>query len=287
MAGIETGGTKIMCAIAGVENPSRILDVATIPTLDPAETIPQVQAFFAEHHAHTPIRGLAVASFGPVDVDTTSATYGQLLNTPKTAWRGTDVREFAQGLDDPAFALMTDVDGALLGEHRAGAAQNTTGAAYVTVGTGVGVSLLAGTELVSGARRPELGHVAVRRHADDDFAGSCPTHGDCPEGMASGPALAQRRASQDQEAIAQFCAYYVGQLCSTLALTGIPELIVVGGGVSKIPGLLGSASDSIRQFLGDYLDTSQGAGVPPLKRPALGDYSGVTGALITAASIAR
>lgn len=286
IAGIETGGTKIVCAVADAEKPAEILEKTVIPTLDPAETIPRVQDFLVGHHSSAPIRALAVASFGPVDVKETSATYGRLLNTPKISWRGTDVREFARPLEDAAFALMTDVDGALLGESRAGAAQHTAGAVYMTVGTGVGISLLAGADLVKGARRPELGHMTVRRHPDDEFAGTCPTHGDCLEGMASGTAMQGRKASQSEKRSAQLCAYYLGQACSTLALTGIPEVIIVGGGVSTIPGLLEDTSEWMRHFLGDYLEGQDGAGAPTLTRPALGDDSGIIGALSVAHALA-
>ena len=289
LAGIETGGTKIVCVVGVLDDPGAVVDRVVVPTETPETAAPQVRRFLARHHEEQGIAAAGIASFGPLDIDPGSGTYGQLLNTPKIAWRGFDVHEFLQDLGEAPSAIVTDVDGSLLGERYAGAAADIENAAYITVGTGIGVSLMAAGHPVHGYRHAELGHVVPRRAAGDDFAGVCPYHGDCLEGLASGPAIQKRQQTQSDEQWEVYCADYIGQLCSTLALTGIPERIIVGGGVSQREGFLAAIFQSMVDHLADYLVpaaySGSDAAAPAVVPPGLGGDAGAIGALSLARSL--
>lgn len=298
VAGIETGGTKIVCGVAAADNPQQVLERITVPTEAPEVSLGKVREFLDEQHRQTPIEAAAVAAFGPVDADPASPRYGTVLNTPKLAWRGANVFDALAGIPDATRTLMVDVDGSLWGERLAGAGKSIPNLAYLTVGTGVGGSLMAGGELVRGHRLPELGHVLPRRHPEDNFDGVCPTHGDCIEGLAAGPAMRRREQTQSEEDLTRFGAYYIAHLCSMLALTGIPDRIIIGGGVSSREGLLDAAQIEVDQMLGDYLTPASYTGkyssdgvaavpaiVPQLVAPGLGGDAGLMGTLLRAAHL--
>lgn len=289
LAGIETGGTKIVCVVGAVDDPGTVVDRAVVPTETPGTAVPQVRRFLARHHEEQGIVAAGIASFGPLDIDAESVVYGRLLNTPKIPWQGFDVHDFLQDLGTLPSAVVTDVDGSLLGERYAGAAVDTENAAYITVGTGIGVSLMASGRPVHGYRHAELGHVVPRRAAGDDFAGVCPYHGDCLEGLASGPAIQKRQQTQSDEQWERYCADYIGQLCSTLALTGIPERIILGGGVSQREGFLAAIHQAMVGHLADYLvpaaSSGSDAAAPAIVPPGLGGDAGAIGALSLARSL--
>jgi fructokinase len=176
-------------------------------------------------------------------------------------------------------AIDTDVNAAALGEHRHGAAKGTRVAAYVTIGTGVGVGMIVEGRPLHGALHPEFGHIRLARAADDrDFAGSCRYHGDCFEGLAAGPAILARWGdSLDRLGAAERAqvADYIGQGCAALALALSAQVIVLGGGVTATPGLREAAALRMRHWLGGYLEEL----APPLVAPGLGDRAGIVGAL--------
>lgn len=291
VAGIETGGTKVFCAVSPADNPHEIVDSLRVDTRDPESTLGDIADFLGRHHVRTPIRAVGVASFGPVDTNPASPHYGSVTTTPKPGWAFTDLRRALAGLDPVPVSFVTDVTGSLLGERARGALQGLDDAAYVTVGTGVGAGVMVHGELVTGQGTPELGHILVRRDADDPFAGRCPFHGDCLEGLVSGPAVQDRwgRPARDAAEV-ELLAGYVAQLCLTLTLSVAPRRIVVGGGVSKTPGLLPAARRRLASLVGGYLGSTHPAEDPEgdyIVPPALGDLSGVHGALDLAASLLR
>jgi fructokinase len=284
IAGIEGGGTKFVCAVA--ETPERIVARATVPTTTPAETLGAAAAFLAQHD----VRALGIASFGPLGVDPARADFGRLLATPKARWSGVDLVAGlgAQGLP---VAVETDVIGAALGEQAYGAGRGARDLVYVTVGTGIGVGVLAGGAPLHGVLHPEAGHVRVPRAPGDDFAGICPYHGDCLEGLASGPALAAR-AGRPAEALADDDALwplFVHDLAAGLAnliLTLVPERVVLGGGVLGRAHLWPPLRAAVAAQLAGYLPTQRtGPWDAYLVPPALGARAGVTGALVLAAGL--
>jgi fructokinase len=290
---VEAGGTKFACAIGN--DRGEILAQERFPTTDPVSTLAAAQAFLRQQsRALGTLAAIGVASFGPVELDRTSARYGFIGKTPKAGWSGTDMagtlgREFScpVGFD-------TDVNAAALAEHRWGAARDVKTLVYVTIGTGIGGGVLIDGTPLHGLMHPEIGHIYPRRHPSDlDFAGVCPFHGDCLEGVAAGPAivartgvmLSQLEASHPQWEIE---ADYLGQMCAHLVVTVSPQRIVMGGGVSQAR-LLPLIRARLRHWLGGYIDRREildGAD-GYVVAPELGDRAGVLGALVLALDAAR
>ncbi|MGV0108843.1 ROK family protein [Arthrobacter sp. CP30] len=287
IAGIETGGTKVICAVADPRDPGSPVDQARIDTTSPAETLAAVRAFLAPYAVDGRFDAVGLASFGPVEVDAASPRYGRITSTPKPGWRDTDLIAGLGLVDGTPVRLVTDVTGAALGEHRFGAGRGVADLAYVTVGTGIGAGIVVNGAPFTLRSHPELGHLVIRRHPEDSFPGVCPFHGDCLEGLASGPSVAARWGRPGHELgslrhrAVEFSAYYVAQLLATVTYAAAPQRIVVGGGVLKTPGLLDAVREQLALLVGGALadhpltDTRSGYVV----RPALGDESGVRGAL--------
>lgn len=292
LIGIETGGTKIVCS-AGT-SPQDVVDVATVPTQDPTSTLQSVTAFVTRWQQEAGLEGVGIGSFGPVDLDPCSRTYGHLLQTPKLAWRGVDVvGPIAQAAGAPV-AIETDVTAAAIGELHWGAGRGLTDLAYATVGTGVGVGAVVQGHALHGTAHPEAGHLTVRRHPDDDFAGVCPLHGDCLEGLASGPAVAARwgrpgaELGELRERAVQIEASYLAQLVTTLVYVLSPARIVLGGGVLGTPGLLEAVRVQAATLLAGALGEHPASDPTSefLSLPGLGGRSGAVGALTMAAGVA-
>ncbi len=289
-AAIEAGGTKFVCAI-GTAN-GTLLEHVRFPTRDPDSTLAEAFAFFrsASERYGMP-QALGIASFGPLELDLHSPHYGRLLRTPKLAWRDVDLLAPFRTLGVP-IALDTDVNAAALAEATWGAGRGHDGrpldcVVYVTVGTGIGGGAVVHGRTLRGLLHPELGHVHPRRHVDDStFAGLCPHHGDCLEGLASGPAIVARLGHELGDAphdypIWAIEADYLGQLCAQLVLTLSPQRIVLGGGVMQHARLFAPIRARTRHWLGGYI--ARGAVEDDIERyivpPGLDDRSGILGAL--------
>ena len=288
LAGVELGGTKL-CLVVG--RGREILDSERLPTGQPAETLAAAAAILARWHERWQPRALGIASFGPVAVDPRSPDYGHLLATPKPGWAGTDVLgALSAGFDD-RVALHTDVTAAALAEGRWGAARGLDDHLYVTVGTGIGMGLVVGGRPVMGLMHPEAGHFRVRRVTGDRFAGNCPFHGDCLEGLASGPAIKARTGrpadelAEDDPAWA-LVADALAEAFAGLFLTLATGRIVVGGGVGVgQPHLLPMVRERVVEKLGGYLPFVDQAQVAERIVPAaLGGDAGPLGALVLAAT---
>jgi fructokinase len=253
---IEAGGTKFVCGVGDAGRGS--LETATIPTRNPDQTFADVAAFFEGVARHGPIEAIGIATFGPVELRPASPRFGQILATPKPAWEGTDMLARTRAILDVPLGLDTDVNAAALAEAAA-AGSDITQLAYVTVGTGIGIGLVSDGKAVHGMGHPEVGHILVRRHpAHEGFAGVCPFHGDCLEGLASGPAVAAAWGSSAPHFAPDhpFWAVesdYLGQLCMTLLLTMAPERIVLGGGVMNQQPLFGLVRQRTVDLLAGYL----------------------------------
>ncbi len=280
--GIEGGGSKWECAIGTGADDLRAR--ATIPTTTPVETIDRVVAFFESGQA---VRALGIGSFGPVNPDRSSSTWGHITTTPKPGWAHTDVgQELGRRLAVPVV-FDTDVNAAALGEHLWGAARGLRTFCYVTVGTGIGGGVMANGALVHGLVHPEFGHMRIPHDRTlDPFDGLCPYHGDCWEGLASGRALEARRGRPPEELgddrplwelEARYLALGLVSVISVLS----PERIVIGGGVMKQPDLLSLVRQEVRALLNGYvprIDEIEGY----IVSPALGSHAGVLGAIALA-----
>jgi fructokinase len=275
--GIETGGSKWTCAVG--TGPDDLRAVETFPTTTPDETIGRAVAFF---EGAGPVDAIGIGSFGPVDLDPASPTWGYITTTPKPGWANTAVApEIRQRLSVPA-AFDTDVNAAALGEHRWGAAQDVDTFCYITVGTGIGGGAMVEGKLVHGLLHPEFGHLRVPHDfGADPFPGSCPFHGDCWEGLASGTAMEARWGVRAEE-IGDPAAWELEARYLALGLVSVisvlsPQRIIIGGGVSFAPNLLTLVQQDIVELMNGYLAT-----IPDITHPALGSRAGVLGAIALA-----
>ena len=275
MGGVETGGTRVRCAVG--TGPDDVRAETTVPTTTPAETLRRVLEFF---RAHTEITALGAACFGPIDLDRTSPTFGRITTTPKPGWRGADVVGALRTLSVPV-AFDTDVNGAALAEYRWGAGRGVDPFVYVTVGTGIGGGAIVGARPVHGLVHPEMGHVPITRDSADTFAGACPYHRDCLEGLASAVALSQRWGALPETLPAEHEAWrlqarYLALGVAAIAAVLSPPRIVLGGGVMRAAGLLARVRAETLKTLAGYVRA------PDLVPPALGERAGVLGALALA-----
>lgn len=277
---LEAGGTKMVCAIAD-EN-GNILDRISLPTLTPQETMPKMIEYFRDKD----ILALGIGCFGPVDLDKSSPTYGCITSTPKLAWQNYPiVAEFKQALGIPV-GFDTDVNGSALGEATWGCTKDVKHSIYITIGTGVGVGVIADGKPYHGMMHPEGGHILLGRHPQDPMIGSgCPFHENCLEGLAAGPALEKRWGvkgallTPDRTDVWELEAYYIAQAIVNYILILSPERIVLGGGVMHQEHLLPMIRREVQRQLGGYIRCP---GVADLDRyivpMSLNDNQGIMGA---------
>lgn len=277
---IEAGGTKFVLGIADAER--RVIARHRIPTAVPDETLSAATDWFAQR---LPLSKIGIACFGPVELDRASPRWGHILSTTKPGWSNTDVAgAFARRLRVPV-GFDTDVNGAALAESRWGASRGCDVSVYLTIGTGIGGGAVVAGAPVHGFGHPEMGHARPRRHPDDlDFPGVCPFHGDCFEGLASGPAIFARWGAPLSQLPADHIAYeivafYLAQLCQTLSALLAPRKIVMGGGVMASPGLLERVRVARAELSKGYF---AGDGDDVIVAPGLGDDAGLFGALALA-----
>jgi fructokinase len=282
-AGVELGGTKCVAILA--RGPDEIVEHKIVPTQSPAETLGGLAAIL-EGWRENGLAGLGIASFGPVDLDPLSPTYGEITSTPKPGWSGAPVKARLEQAAGIAAAFDTDVNGAALAEMRWGAGQGFDDFAYVTVGTGVGVGLVVNGRPTGGFANCELGHIRVARLPHDRFTGCCPFHGDCVEGLAAGPSIEARagaagvRALEPDDPVWESVSWALAQLCHAIVCAAAPRGIAMGGGViEKQPHLLGLVERMLVKSLGGYLPLP---GAPYVRAPALGSNAGPLGAIALA-----
>ena len=276
---LEAGGTKMVCAL-GDEN-GHILEQVSIPTVTPEETMPKIIEYFQGKK----IEALGVASFGPVDLDKSSPTYGYITKTPKLAWANYNlVGALKDALNIP-IGFDTDVDGSLLGEVTWGAAKGLMDVAYITIGTGVGGGILSGGKVIHGMMHPEMGHVKVIPVPGDTYAGKCPFHGNCLEGMAAGPAIKDRwgvpaNELVDKPEVWEYEADYIAQAVVMLILTVSPKKVILGGGVMHQLQLFPLIRNKVAEKLNGYLVTKELEDLDNYIVPAgCNDDQGIMGAI--------
>lgn len=286
---VEAGGTKFVCAIA--DGTGKIHEQQRFPTLDPSATLAATCEFMqAASRRIGRLTAIGVASFGPVHLRQDLPLYGCIGKTPKPGWSGTDVVGLLQREFGCPVGFDTDVNAAALAEHRWGAARDVDSLVYVTVGTGIGGGVVSGGAPIHGLMHPEIGHIHPRRHPrDEGFAGVCPFHGDCLEGLASGTAIAARSGAglhqlEPEHVQWEIEADYLGQLCAQLVMTVSPQRIVLGGGVMSQQRLLGPVRRRMQHWLGGYVDRREilEAVDRYVVTPGLEPQSGVMGALLLA-----
>jgi fructokinase len=275
IGGIEAGGAKFVC---GAGTGAQDLQTVRIPTTTPAETLAAAVAWLRQQQ----VRAVGIGSFGPVDLDPKSKSYGHITRTPKAGWRDCDVAgEVRRALNVPV-GIDTDVNAAALAESRWGAGRGVANFLYVTVGSGIGGGAFISGRLLHGETHPEMGHIRVPHDwVRDPYAGSCPFHGDCLEGLASGPAIEGRWRSAaadlpDDHPAWELEAHYLAYGLANFACILSPARILVGGGVMRRQHLYHSIRRALPDILKEYV------AVPDVGPPGLGDRAGVLGALAIA-----
>ena len=292
-AGVEMGGTKCVCIVGTGPNDIRAEEV--LPTRDPAATLGAIAAVLERWSASLgKLEAIGVASFGPLDLRRDSRTFGRIGTTPKEGWTGVELAGFFTKRFEVPVGFTTDVIGAALAEGRWGGARGLTDYAYITVGTGVGVGMVVAGKPVLGCHHPELGHVRVVRSAGDDWPGSCRFHGDCVEGLASGPAIEARSGASavnlpEDSPIWATVAHALCQLAHILVVSVAPQRILIGGGVlSAQPHLFPRIRTCLATSLHGYLDIPEVTSALDryIGPPGLGTRAGPLGALAMAVDTA-
>lgn len=276
---IEAGGTKFVCAVS--DEQLEIKERVSIPTTTPEETLKQVFDFFDKYT----LNSIGIGSFGPIDVNKKSATYGYVTSTPKTAWKNFDFLGAVKQRYGVPVAWTTDVNAAAYGEYKKGSARGADSCLYLTIGTGIGGGAVVDGKVLSGFGHPEMGHLLVKMHPDDDFKGVCPYHGNCLEGIAAGPAIEERYGKKgtdlaDDKKVWEIEAFYLAQALVNYTLILRPEKIILGGGVMKQTKLLSLIKQEFTKLMAGYVDT------PSLDEyivtPELEDNAGIMGCLLMA-----
>lgn len=252
---LEAGGTKMVLAV--YDEQGNELERLTVPTLTPEETMPGMIDFFRRHE----VDALGVGSFGPLDLDENSPTYGNITSTPKLAWKDYPLlKNLLDGRDIPA-GIDTDVNAAIIAEAELGAAQGCENAVYVTVGTGIGGGVYVNGKTAHGLLHPEVGHMLLRPRADDPIPhGVCPYHDGCLEGLAAGPAIGARIGGDaknlpDDHPVFELEAHYLAQMCVNLIVTVSPQKIVLGGGVMQRENILPMVRKETARLLNGYVQS--------------------------------
>jgi fructokinase len=289
--GIEAGGSHFVCAIGAGPDDAR--ETARFPTQSPDETIERTIQFFLDfqtRNLQARLKAIGIGSFGPVDLDEASPTWGYITSTPKPGWANTDFGGRIARALGIRVVFDTDVNAAAEGEHRCGAAQRLDTFIYLTVGTGIGGGAMVNGRLLHGMSHPEMGHIRIPHDLKaDPFDGVCPFHGDCLEGLASGPALRERwradpRSLPDEHPAWGLEAHYLALGLSNLICTLSPQRIILGGGVMERRHLFPLIRQKVQELLAGYIPTPQilsqiDSYIVPA---ALGDRAGVLGAIALA-----
>ena len=289
--GIEAGGTKFICAIGS--EPNDLQAETRFVTTTPKETIRHATTFFKEQQTY--LTSIGIGSFGPIDLNPNSSSFGYITTTPKRNWSNTNLFGLIQDASDVPIVIDTDVNVAALGEYRWGATQGLDTFVYVTVGTGIGGGGMVDGKIMHGLTHPEVGHMRIPHDwVGDPYSGCCPYHGDCLEGLASGRAI-ELRWRQQPDALprnhpawtleANYLALGVANIICTIS----PQRIVLGGGVMEHPELLIMVQRRVQELLNDYIQTPHILeGIEQyIVRPLLGKKSGVLGAIALASQFER
>lgn len=279
LGALEAGGTKMVCAIG--DETGKIFEQISIPTETPGITMPKLIAYFKERE----VDALGIGCFGPIELDKASPMYGYITSTPKLAWKNYNiVGAFAEALKCP-IGFDTDVNASVLGEVSFGQAKGKSCVIYLTIGTGIGGGIYIEGKLLHGMLHPETGHVLIQKRDSDRYAGKCPYHENCLEGLAAGPAIEERWGKKavelaDRAEVWELEADYIAQALTGYILTISPEMIILGGGVMHQEQLFSLIRTKVTQMLGGYIQAKELEDMEHYIVPAsLHDDQGIMGCL--------
>ncbi len=301
IGGIEAGGTKFVCAVA---DPSTGRLIERTSSDDPAfltgkteEDRGRLLGNVVEWLRSRPGRltALGIGAFGPLNLRT-----GTITTTPKPGWQGFPLRRHLQAAFPSAkVELDTDVNAAARGEQRWGRGQGCSDFLYITLGTGIGAGAVINGNLLHGLIHPEMGHMRLPRIAGDPFPGICARHGDCWEGLCSGPAIEARAGRKAGGIPAEDPAWTYAVRYNACAIANLicvlsPRKVIVGGSGRKAGGLGEEAffhrlREEVQAALAGYIAAPElGEGIGGyIVPPGLGDDAGVRGAVALAMDALR
>ncbi|MFC0469703.1 ROK family protein [Halalkalibacter kiskunsagensis] len=279
--GIEAGGTKFVCAVG--DESGNIVKRDQFPTTLPEETMQYVFEFFKDFE----LKSLGVGSFGPIDINPNSLTYGSITSTPKKGWKDYPFLKTLKASYDIPLAFNTDVNAAALAEATFGAAKGFDSCLYITVGTGIGAGAVVQGNVLQGMSHPEMGHIIVRRHEQDTYEGSCLYHKDCLEGLAAGPAIKERWGKAgvdlaDNKDVWEMEGFYLAQALMQYILILSPNKIILGGGVMKQKQVFPYVFEYVKLLLNDYVPFPEvSTNIEEyIVSPGLGDNAGIMGSIL-------
>ncbi|UOQ48513.1 ROK family protein [Gracilibacillus caseinilyticus] len=284
LGGIEAGGTKFVLAIG--DEHGEIFEKTVIPTEHPEITVPKVIMFFEGKG----IERLGLGGFGPIDINQESKSYGQIQNSPKTDWIGYPLGAILKDKLGVEVMIDTDVNVAAMSEVKWGNAKDVDSCLYITVGTGIGAGAYFNGQTLKGLSHPEMGHIKVARHPDDNYEGTCPYHHDCLEGIAAGPSLEKRWGKKghelaENEKVWEMEAFYLAQALTNYIYILSPERIIMGGGVMKQQQLFPLVRKKVLEMLNEYVSSphlTEAEIDQYIVPPGLTDEAGIKGALYLA-----
>ncbi|MCR5687359.1 MAG: ROK family protein [Lachnospiraceae bacterium] len=277
--GLEISGSEMVCALGYADG--AITDRISFPTTEPADSIPKIIDYFKDKK----IRALGIGSFGPVDVNPDSKTYGTILESPKLPWQHYPLKKVLEEALNVPIKVDSAANGSCLGEMTFGCAEGIDNVGYVTVGTGIGAGMAVNGQLVHGMGHPEFGHILVSRIEGDDYKGKCPFHPNCVESLASGPAIEERWGSRaedlsDRPEVWEMEADYISQALMSMVLTISPRKIILSGGVMRQQQLFPLIRKKLIEKLAGYIHTGEIEDIDNYVVPAsLSDDQGIKGAI--------
>ena len=279
LGALEAGGTKMVCAIGNEHG--EIFERVSIPTETPEITMPKLIDYFKDKE----IEALGIGCFGPIDLNRKSETYGYITTTPQRKWANFNiVGAFKEALGVPV-GFDTDVNGSALGEATWGITKGLENSVYFTIGTGVGAGIISNGRLLHGMLHPEGGHVLLAKHPEDTYAGKCPYHRNCLEGLAAGPAIEERWGKKgielaDRKEVWEMEAFYIGQAIVDYIVILSPQRIILGGGVMHQEHMMPLVREEVKRQLNGYIQTKELEDLDSyIVLPSLNDNQGIMGAL--------
>lgn len=277
---IEAGGTKMVCAVGNERG--EIIDSMKVPTLSPEETMPAIKEYFAKYDPDA----IGIGTFGPVELDRESERYGSILKSPKEQWQNFNFYRYFKDAFECIVVVDTDVNAAAYGEYKKGNLKDVENGIYVTIGTGVGVGVIAEGKLLHGMLHPEAGHILLSRHPKDDMVCNCRFHDNCFEGLAAGPALSKRTGMNGEQLsednpVWEIESWYIAQALVDYTLVLSAERIILGGGVMEQTHLFPKIREQYKTLMGGYMSTEELEDLDSYIVPAgLDGSQGIVGALM-------
>ncbi|MCD7818240.1 MAG: ROK family glucokinase [Lachnospiraceae bacterium] len=276
--GIDVGGTTIKCGLFSTDG--KVLDKWEIKTRleengslilpDVAETILAKMA--EKNFSKEEVAGVGIGIPGPVN------DAGEVTVAVNLHWGHVNIVKELGDLTGLKVKAGNDANVAALGELWQGGGAGYQDMIMVTLGTGVGGGIILGGKILAGAHGAggEIGHA----HIDDTIAEACNCGGHgCLEQVASATGIAKlarkaleasdepslMRAHKNISAktvfdavkegdtlasqVARTFGEYLGKALAVFTVVVDPQIVVIGGGVSKAgPILLDYVTEPFRTY---------------------------------------